>query len=163
MSEFDAMVAALLEACRSRGWRLATAESCTGGLVAGAITDVAGASDVFEGGFVVYSDAAKAAMLGVPQALLRTHGAVSQAVATAMADGALAHADAQLAVAVTGIAGPGGGTAAKPVGLVWFALARKDHPTQTCKRRFGAIGRTMIRRDSVKQALQLLLDAASGP
>lgn len=113
----------VLAECRARGWRIATAESCTGGLIAAALTAVAGSSDVFDRGFVTYSNSAKTAMLGIPSAVIETEGAVSEAVARAMAAGALAHSDADLAVAVTGIAGPSGGTSRKPVGLVWFGLA----------------------------------------
>ena len=116
----------MLERCRARGLTVATAESCTGGLVAGALTEIAGSSDVVDRGFVTYSNAAKQAMLGVPAAILERHGAVSRETAEAMARGALAHAPADLAVAITGIAGPGGGSAEKPVGLVHFAAAARD-------------------------------------
>ncbi|MCB1404215.1 MAG: CinA family protein, partial [Rhodobacteraceae bacterium] len=112
----------ILEAARARGWRIATAESCTGGLVSAALTDIPGSSDVFDRGFVTYSYPAKTAMLGVPQAMLAAEGAVSAPVARAMAEGALAASDAQLVVAVTGVAGPGA-SEAKPEGLVWFATA----------------------------------------
>src|SRR5580698_10606896 len=110
---------------------LATAESCTGGLIAGALTEIAGSSDVVERGFVTYSNAAKTELLGVPAALIDTEGAVSEPVARRMAEGALAHSAADLAVSVTGIAGPGGGTDKKPVGLVWFGLARRGTATRT--------------------------------
>ncbi|MDE2565127.1 MAG: CinA family protein, partial [Burkholderiales bacterium] len=116
-------VQALGQALRARGWRLATAESCTGGLIAAACTEVAGSSDWFERGYVTYSNAAKTELLGVPAALIAQHGAVSEAVARAMAAGALARAPVQLAVAVTGIAGPGGAVPGKPVGTVWLAWA----------------------------------------
>ena len=116
----EAAARALIDAARARGWKIATAESCTGGLVSAAITDIAGSSDVFDRGFVTYSYPAKVAMLGVPQALLTAHGAVSEPVARAMAEGALAASDADLAIAVTGVAGPGA-SEAKPEGLVWFA------------------------------------------
>jgi nicotinamide-nucleotide amidase len=115
--------AALLELCRQRGIMLATAESCTGGLIAAALTAIAGSSDVVDRGFVTYSNEAKHDLVGVPMALIETHGAVSEEVAAAMAAGALARSRAGIAVAVTGVAGPGGGSAAKPVGLVWFGLA----------------------------------------
>ncbi len=115
----------VLTAARQAGLKLATAESCTGGLVAGALTDIAGSSDVVERGFVTYSNQAKCDLLGVPVELLIAHGAVSEPVARAMAEGAVAHSAADVAVAVTGIAGPGGGTATKPVGLVHLACARK--------------------------------------
>jgi nicotinamide-nucleotide amidase len=125
-----ARVAALGGALLARGWRLATAESCTGGLVAGACTTPAGASDWFDAGFVTYANAAKVAQLGVPQALLARHGAVSEEVARAMAQGTLARAGVQLALAVTGIAGPGGGSPEKPVGTVWLGIAW-THPRDT--------------------------------
>lgn len=125
-AETVAQAKSVLAECRARGWRIATAESCTGGLIAAALTAVAGSSDVFDRAFVTYSNAAKTAMLGVPEAVIGTEGAVSEAVARAMATGALVYSDADLAVAVTGIAGPGGGTPQKPVGLVWFGLARRD-------------------------------------
>ena len=125
-----AQVAALGDALRVRGWQLATAESCTGGLLAGTCTAPAGASDWFTTGFVTYANEAKQALLGVPAGLLATHGAVSAEVAEAMARGALARANAQLAVSVTGVAGPGGGSAAKPVGTVWLGLAWL-HPRET--------------------------------
>ena len=124
---FDADILALAEAvlaaCRAAGLTVATAESCTGGLIAGALTAIAGSSDVVECGFVTYSNAAKTAMLGVPAELIASVGAVSEAVARRMAEGAVARSGADLAVAVTGVAGPGGGSAEKPVGLVWFGLA----------------------------------------
>lgn len=114
---------ALIAACRARGWRVATAESCTGGLIAATLTAVAGSSDVVDRGFVTYSNEAKADLLAVPSGLITAHGAVSEEVARAMAAGALGRSLAQVAVAVTGIAGPGGGSATKPVGLVWFGRA----------------------------------------
>jgi nicotinamide-nucleotide amidase len=114
---------ALLAAARARGWRITTAESCTGGLIAGLLTAIGGSSDVVDGGAVTYSNAAKTRMLGVPAEMIAAEGAVSEAVARAMAEGARRSANVELAIAVTGVAGPGGGTAAKPVGLVWFALA----------------------------------------
>ncbi|WP_277621449.1 CinA family protein [Oceaniglobus indicus] len=147
----------LLARARAAGVMIATAESCTGGLVAGAITDVPGSSDIFDRGFVTYTNAAKTDMLGVSQATLATHGAVSEAVAREMADGALARSAAQLAVSITGIAGPGGSDA-KPEGRVCFGVARsgRDTVTQTCD--FGPLGRTNVRRRSVRQALHLLLE-----
>ena len=120
--------AALLEACRARRIMLATAESCTGGLIAAALSAIAGSSDVLERGFVTYSNAAKHELLGVPEAVIRAHGAVSEPVARAMAEGALARSRAGIAVSVTGVAGPGGGSADKPVGLVWFGLAQRGQP-----------------------------------
>jgi len=146
----------LLDACRERGLRVATAESCTGGLVAAALTEIAGASDVIERGFVVYSNAAKEAMLGVPAAMLKRHGAVSAQTAVAMAAGALKNSQADITVAVTGIAGPGGGTEQKPVGLVHFAAASRDGRRLQRRRLFGKIGRRRVRERSVAQALALL-------
>ena len=149
---------ALLSACRARGIRLATAESCTGGLIAGVLTAIAGSSDVVDRGFVTYSDAAKAEMLGVPAVLIARAGAVSEPVAASMAHGALSRSAAGLAVAVTGIAGPGGGSAEKPVGLVWFGVAARDAPPQTVSRVFPG-DRTAVRVATVRVALELLRDA----
>ncbi|MGA2485038.1 MAG: CinA family protein [Roseiarcus sp.] len=152
--------AALLTLCRERGLKLATAESCTGGLVAGLLTEIAGSSAVVERGFVVYSNLAKQEMLGVPEETLVRWGAVSDATARAMAEGALAHSAADLAVAVTGIAGPDGGTATKPVGLVHFAAARRGGPVVALERRFGPLGRGAIRLAAVETALEMLEAAA---
>jgi nicotinamide-nucleotide amidase len=149
----------LVDAARARGWKIATAESCTGGLVGAAITDIAGSSDVFDRGFVTYSYPSKVAMLGVPQALLTAHGAVSEPVARAMAEGTLAASDADLAVAVTGVAGPGG-SESKPEGLVWFAVATAAG-TRAERRDFGALGRARVRAKSVETALELLLQAVA--
>jgi nicotinamide-nucleotide amidase len=146
----------LIRALRNKGWKLATAESCTGGMVSAAMTDIAGSSDVFDRGFVTYSNDAKSDMLGVPAAMILEYGAVSEAVARAMAEGALRHSITDVAVAITGIAGPGGGSAEKPVGLVHFACATKQQ-TQHVERRFGDIGRAAVREASVEQALQLVL------
>ncbi len=165
---FESAVLALAAALRVRGWRLATAESCTGGLIAAACTSVAGSSDWFERGFVTYSNEAKTAMLGVDEALLKTHGAVSEAVACAMAAGALQCAPVQLAVSVTGIAGPGGAVPGKPVGTVWMALAWRgvDGAPQAAAQRLSLPGdRTAVRHATVAAALQALLvrcEAASG-
>jgi len=145
----------VLAACRAAGLKIATAESCTGGLVAGALTAIAGSSDVVERGFVTYSNAAKTELLGVPAPLIDAEGAVSEPVARLMAEGALAHSAADIAVSVTGIAGPGGGSAAKPVGLVWFGLARRDAATTTLRQVFAG-DRTAVRRQAVVQALTLL-------
>ncbi|MFZ5750445.1 MAG: CinA family protein [Pseudomonadota bacterium] len=153
--------ARLLDRARRAGLRIATAESCTGGLVAGAITEVAGSSDVFEAGLVTYSNAAKRALLGVPQEALDRFGAVSEEVARAMAEGAIARTGANLAVAVTGIAGPGG-SAFKPEGRVCFALARRGRAAQSETVEFGARGRSAVRAASVARALDLLI-AACGP
>ncbi len=152
---FDA-ARALLDLCRSRRLLIATAESCTGGLVAAALTEVPGSSDVVERGFVTYSNAAKEAMLGVPAATLERHGAVSRETAEAMAKGALAHAPADLAVSITGVAGPGGGSREKPVGLVHFAAASRSGKLIHRERRFGDIGRSEIRHQSVIEALAML-------
>ncbi|MFG1304234.1 CinA family protein [Xanthobacter autotrophicus] len=152
---------AVLAAFRARGLTLATAESCTGGLVAGALTEVPGSSDVVDRGFVTYSNSAKMVMLGVPEATLSVHGAVSEETARAMAKGALEAAGVDAAVAITGIAGPGGGSAQKPVGLVHFACARKDGTVEHREKRFGEVGRGEIRQLSVLEALDLLARAAS--
>ena len=151
-----AQAAILLETCRSCGDTIVTAESCTGGLVAATLTAIPGSSDVFERGFVTYSNAAKSEMLGVPFWLIERHGAVSEDVARAMAGGALLHSRASLAVAVTGIAGPDGGTQEKPVGLVYFAAGRRAAPMQSERVEFGDLGRAEIRRRSVERALSLL-------
>ena len=153
--------AALLTLCRERGLKLATAESCTGGLVAGLLTEIAGSSAVVERGFVVYSNLAKQEMLGVPEETLVRWGAVSDATARAMAEGALARSAADLAIAVTGVAGPDGGTASKPVGLVLFASARRRGELQALERRFGPLSRGAIRLAAVETALEML-EAAAG-
>ena len=149
-------VADLLDLYRKKGLKIATAESCTGGLVAASLTAVAGSSDVFERGWVTYSNQAKQDMLGVPAATLRQHGAVSEAVARLMAEGAVRNSTAQISVAVTGIAGPGGGTDEKPVGLVHIAVARAGEPTMHRECRFGDMGRGEIRLKSVETALEML-------
>jgi nicotinamide-nucleotide amidase len=159
-SETRALAAALLAQCEARGLTIATAESCTGGLVIAALTDIPGSSAVVERGFVTYSNAAKTELLGVPPELIAAHGAVSEPVARAMAEGALARSPANLAVAITGIAGPGGGTALKPEGLVHFACARRGRSTVHARAEFGAIGRDAVRRASVRKALEMLRDAA---
>ena len=158
----------VLQKARSLGLRIVTAESCTGGLVAAALTSVAGSSDVFDRGFVTYSNEAKAEMLGVNSGLIEKHGAVSEQVAVAMAACALKKSRAQLSVAITGIAGPGGGSAGKPVGLVYLAAAkltgrdgdRVEFVAVHNEERFGDIGRTEVRAKSVETALRLLLEAA---
>ena len=149
----------LLAAVRAKGARLATAESCTGGLLCGVLTEIAGASEVLECGLVTYSNAAKERLLGVPGELLAVHGAVSDVIARAMAAGALARSGADLALSVTGIAGPGGASAAKPVGLVYLGLARREGPSLCCEHRFGNIGRTAIRLRSIEAAFALLWQA----
>ena len=146
----------VLAEARAKALKLATAESCTGGLVAGALTSIAGSSDVFERGFVTYSNDAKIECLGVVVDTLDKFGAVSMPTAVAMAEGAIANSRAQVSVAVTGVAGPGGGTEAKPVGLVHFAAARRGYATEMETRRFGDIGRDEIRMASVEVALNLL-------
>jgi nicotinamide-nucleotide amidase len=152
------LAVALGEAAKAHGVRIATAESCTGGLVAGAITDVAGSSDWFERGFVTYSNDAKREQLGVAQSTLDAHGAVSEAVAAEMAIGALRASRADAAVAITGVAGPGGGTAAKPVGMVCFAWATRDGPVRRETRHFPG-DRAAVREASVARALEGLVDA----
>jgi nicotinamide-nucleotide amidase len=146
----------VLEMARAKGLRIGTAESCTGGLIAGALTAVAGSSDVVEGGLVTYSNTAKARLLGVEPTLISAHGAVSELVARAMAEGALGALDVDLAVAVTGVAGPGGGSAEKPVGLVHFAVAGQGGPTDHIELRLGDIGREEVRMASVMAALAML-------
>lgn len=146
----------VLDLCRARGLRVATAESCTGGLVAAALTEIAGSSDVVDCGFVTYSNEAKQKLLGVTAATLTRYGAVSRETAAAMAKGALENSKADLAVAITGIAGPGGGSARKPVGLVYFAAAAREGRRLARRRRFGKIGRSRVRLRSVAEALALL-------
>lgn len=156
--EIESLARALVDSCRARSLTVATAESCTGGLIAGAITAVPGSSAVLDRGFVTYSNAAKTAMLGVPEPLLEAHGAVSRQVALAMVEGALAAAPVDLAVAVTGIAGPDGGTDTKPVGLVHIAAARRSRAFVGLERRYGAIGRAQVREATVRDALAALRD-----
>jgi nicotinamide-nucleotide amidase len=153
----------ILSLCRAGGFTIVTAESCTGGLVAATLTEISGSSDVFERGFVTYSNAAKEAMLGVPATILERYGAVSQETAEAMAAGALAHSPAHFAVAITGIAGPTGGSKDKPVGLVHFAAAARDGRRVHREKRFGDIGRRQVRLASVAEALALLEGLASAP
>jgi nicotinamide-nucleotide amidase len=152
----DDLVAQLAALLTARGWMLASAESCTGGMIAAACTDLAGSSAWFERGFVSYSNAAKSELLGVPTGLIATNGAVSEAVARAMAQGALAHAHAQCAVAVTGVAGPTGGSADKPVGTVWFAWATPGGLHSECQRFDG--GRAAVRSATVEHSLRTLMD-----
>jgi nicotinamide-nucleotide amidase len=150
----------LLAACERRGWQLATAESCTGGLIVACLTEIPGSSSVVARGYVTYDNRAKAEMLGVPAALFERVGAVSEEVARAMAEGALAHAGVDLAIAVTGIAGPGGATPNKPVGLVHFAAAARGGAPIHRERRFGDIGRSQVREASVAEALTMLHELA---
>ena len=149
----------VLDLARAQHLKLVTAESCTGGLVGAVLTEIAGSSEVFERGFVTYSNQAKMQMLGVSGDILNTHGAVSEAAVRAMAEGALAHSPADVSVAITGVAGPGGGSADKPVGLVHFAAARLGQATLAEEHRFGEIGRDAVRVASVEVALKLLLRA----
>ena len=150
---------ALLQACRARGFTLATAESCTGGLIAGALTAISGSSAVVDRGYVVYSNRAKEEMLGVPRDMLATHGAVSEAVAIAMAEGALARAGTNIAIAVTGIAGPGGATPGKPVGLVHLACARRERPTLHHREVFAG-DREAVRHATILRALEMMMSQA---
>ncbi len=152
----------VLGACRAGGLRIATAESCTGGLISGALTAVSGSSDVVERGFVTYTNESKISMLGVPASLIAGHGAVSEPVAVAMAAGALAHSPADLAVAVTGIAGPTGGTAEKPVGLVHLAAARRSGATLH-ERHVYAGDRAAVREQTVETALRMIERLAREP
>jgi nicotinamide-nucleotide amidase len=159
-NDIASLVIALADALRARGWRLASAESCTGGMIAAACTDLAGSSDWFERGVVSYSNDAKTDLLGVPAALLAQHGAVSEPVVRAMAEGMQRSSGVELAVAVTGIAGPGGGTPAKPVGTVWFGFARRGadgvlHVDSERRRLDG--DRAAVRRAAVEHALRGLL------
>lgn len=148
---------ALIRTCTSRGWRLATAESCTGGLVAALLTEVAGSSAVIDRGFVTYSNDAKVQLLGVSQEILDRHGAVSPETAREMARGAVARSRADCAVSITGIAGPGGGSDGKPVGLVHFGLAlRGDGTIRHVERRFGSTGRGQVRLAAMRQALTMI-------
>ena len=146
----------LLAAARAKNIRIATAESCTGGMIAALLTEIAGSSDVFERGFVTYSNEAKEDLLGVPAELIHLHGAVSGEVAAAMAEGARKNSMAQIAVAVTGIAGPGGGTSQKPVGLVYIALAHLDRQTEILEMRFLENDRSGIRLATVAAALNFI-------
>ncbi len=150
---------ALVQAYAAAGLTLATAESCTGGLVSALLTAIPGSSAVVERGFVTYSNAAKADMLGVPEATIQAHGAVSVETARAMAEGALAHSHADIAVSITGIAGPGGGSSDKPVGLVQFGLAKRGTESRHLERRYGPLDRAEIRRRAVEDALGLLESA----
>ena len=158
--ELRVAATAVLAACRTRGLKVATAESCTGGLVTGMLTEIAGSSDVVDRGFITYSNAAKQQMLGVPADILREHGAVSRQTAEAMARGALGKANADIVVAITGIAGPGGGSPDKPVGLVHFAAASRGGKLTHTEKRYGDIGRAQVRHKSVLQALAMLHELA---
>lgn len=159
--EIATLARLVLGEARERRLRIVTAESCTGGLVAAALTDVAGSSDVFERGFVTYSNRAKSELLGVPGDLIADAGAVSEPVARAMAEGALSAASAHVSVAITGVAGPGGGTPLKPVGMVHFATARSNGAIVHRVERFGDIGREAVRLASVQVALEMLRERLS--
>ena len=159
MNAFEPLVPTLADALRARGWRMASAESCTGGLIAAACTSVAGSSDWFERGFVTYSNEAKQQMLGVDAGLIARHGAVSEEVARAMLAGALARAPVQLAVAVTGIAGPGGAVPGKPVGTVWLAWGTAAAPQALRLQLPG--DRAAVRAATVTAALQRLIELAA--
>jgi nicotinamide-nucleotide amidase len=152
---------ALLDLCRSKRLILAAAESCTGGLLAATLTEIPGSSDVFERGFITYSNEAKRAMLGVTPMTLAKHGAVSRETAEAMATGVLAHAPVDLAVSITGIAGPGGAVPGKPVGLVYLAAASRSGRLIQHERKYGDIGRTQVRRACVIEALAMLGELAA--
>jgi nicotinamide-nucleotide amidase len=154
--------ARLIRAYADRGLMIATAESCTGGLVTALLTEIPGSSAVVERGFITYSNEAKTELIGVPSDLIVAHGAVSEPVARAMADGALAHSRADVVVAITGIAGPSGGTATKPVGLVHLACVRRAGPTRHLERRYGDLGRRAIRQRAVEDALALLEQELAG-
>ncbi len=159
--EFTHLSETVLDICREARLKLATAESCTGGMVAAALTDIAGSSDVVERGFVTYSNEAKTELLGVPAAMIAAHGAVSAQVATAMAQGVLARAPVDLAVSVTGVAGPGGATSGKPVGLVYFGIMRKGGECRVERHNYQG-ERAAIRSAATERALELLLEAARG-
>jgi nicotinamide-nucleotide amidase len=174
MTSTEDLARQIVELGARGGKMVATAESCTGGMIAAALTDIPGSSAVVDRGFVTYSNQAKEEMLGVPARILQDVGAVSEETARAMAEGALARSRASFAVAVTGIAGPDGGSQQKPVGLVWFGLAARGQPTWTGRKLFGDIGRDGVRRATVLEALGLVLqamrrggnqddDAATGP
>jgi nicotinamide-nucleotide amidase len=155
LSDLLTAAARVRDLAKARGLMIATAESCTGGLIAATLTEIAGSSAAFSRGYVTYSNAAKTEMLGVPAALIEAHGAVSEEVARAMAEGAIVSAD--IAIAVTGIAGPGGATPGKPVGLVHFGLAMRGRPTRTEDHIFEG-DRTAVRRATVDQALTMLIN-----
>jgi nicotinamide-nucleotide amidase len=160
--EITMLAQLVLDECRERHVRIVTAESCTGGLVAGALTEIAGSSDVVDRGFVTYSNRAKSSVLGVPGDLIADMGAVSEPVARMMAEGALSASDAHIAIAITGVAGPGGGTPMKPVGLVHFATARANGPILHRRELFGDVGRSEVRMESVRTALEMIRDRVTG-
>ncbi len=159
--EIETLARLLVAEARDKSLRLATAESCTGGLVAGAICSISGASDVFERGFVTYTNRAKSEMLGVPGDLIADHGAVSELVARMMAEGALANSNSHLAVSITGIAGPGGGTPMKPVGTVHFAVARANRSVVHRHEQFDGQTREAVQLAAVRTALEMLREAVT--
>lgn len=161
MSALEKLAKDVLEACRAKGLKVVTAESCTGGMVAAALTDIAGSSDTFERGFVTYSNEAKQELLRVSGQTLTDHGAVSEETATEMAQGALENSRADLAVSITGIAGPGGGSSDKPVGLVWFGVARRGGEVLARQKFFPDEGRAVVRKAATLYALKLLQEAAA--
>ncbi|MEM7178639.1 MAG: CinA family protein [Pseudomonadota bacterium] len=163
MAGFEELASEVLALCKASDLMLATVESCTGGMVAAALTDIPGSSSVVERGFVTYSNQAKNELVGVSNKVLEIHGAVSEPAARMMAEGALLHAPVALSVAVTGIAGPGGATETKPEGLVHFACARTGRDTRHARIEFGALGRAEVRRRSVIQSLEMLRDMAEKP
>jgi nicotinamide-nucleotide amidase len=159
MNELYELADAFLKVCSRHGILAATAESCTGGMIIAAMTDIPGSSSVVDRGFITYSNEAKMEMLGVAAATLEAHGAVSRETALEMATGALTHSNAGIALAVTGVAGPDGGSPEKPVGLVWFGLARRGQPTIAESHVFENNGRDFIRRETVRTALNMGLKA----
>jgi nicotinamide-nucleotide amidase len=162
-ADIEAQAAEIIAVYRDRGWMIATAESCTGGLIAGALTEIAGSSAVVDRGFVTYTNQAKMDLIGVSAATLDTFGAVSKETALQMAHGALMRSGAEVAVAVTGIAGPGGGSAEKPVGLVHLALKTRSGLIDHREMRYGEIGRDQVRLGTVRTALEMLAAAAQTP
>lgn len=162
-AEIEQQAAAIIAAYRDRGWMIATAESCTGGLIAGALTEIAGSSAVVDRGFVTYTNQAKMDLIGVSATTLEAFGAVSKETALQMVGGALMRSGAQVAVAVTGIAGPGGGSAEKPVGLVHLALKTRSGAVDHREMRYGDIGRDQVRMATVRTALEMLVAAAQTP
>ena len=162
-ADIEAQAAEIIAAYRDRSWMIATAESCTGGLIAGALTEIAGSSAVVDRGFVTYTNQAKMDLIGVSAATLETFGAVSKETALQMAHGALMRSGAEVSVAVTGIAGPGGGSAEKPVGLVHLALKTRSGLIDHREMRYGEIGRDRVRLGTVRTALEMLAAAAQTP
>ena len=156
LAPLASLAAEVIASCRENNLKIATAESCTGGLIIGVLTEIAGSSAAVERGFVTYSDESKTEMLGVPAGLIKELGAVSRDVAIAMVQGAIERSDADIAVSVTGVAGPGGGSEHKPVGLVHFAAMRRGKAAEAAEQRFGDIGRSEIRLATIREALGML-------